>query len=341
MFNIRLIFVFPGPEECCLARRLDRLANELLDKSLSTSTKGTYATAIKHFQVFRAQIKLPIGQLNEQDLLRYIAYLFSFNLKGATIAVYISALRSFYTRNSWGTTVFSTPKVLHTLKATSLSRPSVPNGRPITLDDLRIIQSQLNSSLSDDRCIWAVTCLAFFGLLRGSKYLAKTGRHLSDPSQLTWADISILKDGDRAPRPSAIVINIKHSKTDQSGLGCSKAIFCTKSALCACCAVLNYVARFDGVINKSSPPFIYKSKPLTTTVALKTIRLLLQHRGLNGCAVSLHSFRSGGATTAALVGCPPGIIKSLGSWKSNAFLCYVRPNDSFLCLAQQRMAVGP
>ncbi|KAF9218783.1 hypothetical protein BS17DRAFT_642718, partial [Gyrodon lividus] len=37
-----------------------------------------------------------------------------------------------------------------------------------------------------------------------------------------------------------------------------------------------------------------------------------------------HSFRIGGTTELLLAGVPPDIVKALGRWSSDAFLCYWR-----------------
>ena len=54
-----------------------------------------------------------------------------------------------------------------------------------------------------------------------------------------------------------------------------------------------------------------------------------------------HSFRIGAATTAAAVGVEDSMIKTLGRWKSAAYLAYVRIPWKRLAAVSARLANSP
>ena len=76
------------------------------------------------------------------------------------------------------------------------------------------------------------------------------------------------------------------------------------------------------------PLFQYSSgTPLTRQALTSETRNLLSLSGLNAANYAGHSYRIGAATTAASVGLPPWLIKTLGRWSSDCYERYVRcPN---------------
>ena len=54
------------------------------------------------------------------------------------------------------------------------------------------------------------------------------------------------------------------------------------------------------------------------------VREALTEAGLEASKFARHSFRIGGATTAAARGVEDSLIKTLGHWESSAYLLYVR-----------------
>ncbi|KAG2145616.1 hypothetical protein BD769DRAFT_1416683 [Suillus cothurnatus] len=62
------------------------------------------------------------------------------------------------------------------------------------------------------------------------------------------------------------------------------------------------------------------------------------HLGQTGLATSSgHSFRIGRTTEFLLSGVPPDIVKALGRWSFDSFLCYWRSPD-FLHLCMQKIS---
>ena len=120
----------------------------------------------------------------------------------------------------------------------------------------------------------------------------------------------------------AVRVCIKQSKTDPFRRGISLYLGKTSSDLCPVMALLNYlVARGK----KEGPLFMFSDgRHLTRQRLVEAVRQALVMAGLDASKYCGHSFRIGAATTAAERGMEDSIIKTLGRWRSLAYLEYVR-----------------
>ena len=67
--------------------------------------------------------------------------------------------------------------------------------------------------------------------------------------------------------------------------------------------------------------FIFKDgSPLTKPVLVQQIRETLDKEGIDGSKYARHSFRIGAASTAASKGLEDSTIKTLGRWRSSAYI---------------------
>ena len=109
----------------------------------------------------------------------------------------------------------------------------------------------------------------------------------------------------------------KASKTDPFRAGVDIVVGRAGNALCPVVAVVNYL-----LIRGSGPGPLFRfqdGKPLTRVRLVEQVREALQRVGIDGALYSVHSFRSGAATTAAKVGVEDSAIKILGRWRSSSF----------------------
>ena len=116
-------------------------------------------------------------------------------------------------------------------------------------------------------------------------------------------------------------IVIKASKTDPFEEGTTIAIRATGDELCPIGALIEYgMARGAG----DGPLFVYEDGcPLTRSRFQSRLQELLALVGVSG-DYTTHSLRIGAATTAAAVGVPDRLIKTMGSWSSDAYRVYIR-----------------
>lgn len=128
--------------------------------------------------------------------------------------------------------------------------------------------------------------------------------------------------------PDFVRILLRRSKTDQLGRGRWVTVDRIDNPLI--CAV-SLLSRFLSIRNSSSGHlFLHLSSlPLTVFQFNSVLKKCLHFLQLGHLRISSHSFRIGAATEAAELGLSSDEIKNLGGWKSDCYLCYVRPNVSF------------
>ena len=180
---------------------------------------------------------------------------------------------------------------------------------PITINLLRLLKEQLRSStrytLIEQRMLWALFTLAFYGFFRASELL----------SNLSWSNFTLSLN--------QMSITLRQSKTDPFRRGQTIHIFATRSSTCPIRAMTIY-HNFIG--NRDSDPVFHAGRfqSLTQKKLNEVLRCLLQQGGVNQADYASHSFRIGAATTAAAAGIPAWLIKTLGRWSSNAYMDYIR-----------------
>ena len=76
----------------------------------------------------------------------------------------------------------------------------------------------------------------------------------------------------------------------------------------------------------SSGPFFPDASPLARDLLNSKIRNLLFSCGVVGDYMG-HSFRIGAATTAARVGLPVLLIKTVGRWSNDAYKLFIRTSE--------------
>ena len=96
----------------------------------------------------------------------------------------------------------------------------------------------------------------------------------------------------------------------------------TSTDICPVSAMLSYLVVWG---RKEGPLFLFKDgRFLTRQRLVEELRKVLRKTGVDQSKYCGHSFRIGAATTAAARGIEDSVIKTLGRWKSLAYLQYVR-----------------
>ena len=162
--------------------------------------------------------------------------------------------------------------------------------------------------------LWAAYSLAFFGFLRAGEYTVPCewgSTHLLTFLGVTWQ--WTFQDSP---------VRLKPSKTDPIQKGITLFIGKVSSDQCPVSAMLAYLlvrGRQDG------PLFRFRDgKPLTRQRFVSAVRDALVKAGIQAQLYAGHSFWIGAATTAASRGMEDSVIKTLGHWKSLAYLEYIK-----------------
>ncbi|XP_055335734.1 uncharacterized protein LOC129586497 [Paramacrobiotus metropolitanus] len=162
---------------------------------------------------------------------------------------------------------------------------------------------------------WTTFAFLFFGFFRIGEITAAAANRFDPQRILLWGDV--MDAGHR------LTVQLKVTKTDQTGQGSSVALTATGRSVCPVQAYRNYRARVSEPANEQ--PLLQREdgKYVTRADVEKCLRLLLKNHPERE-RFNTHSFRIGAATTAAGNNVPDHAIQLAGRWRSNCYTRYVR-----------------
>lgn len=310
---------------------LEAEAQRLINTAHRESTSKVYQTAQRSYLMFCNRYKITPLPLNEDSLLKYVSYLSLQKLSHSTIRVYYSGIKSYAIVMGFGL-----PNTSHRLnmafRSLEINCVNATKKLPITLQILEQILPSIVNSNYNDVMLWASMTLAHFGLLRAAEF---TVNNSYDPRvHLSMSDVSFHVDHGKY-----LKVLIKTSKTDKSSKGFHLHIGCSGVNVCAYCAMLQY---FNMTSDIDSNPlralFIFgNGVTLSRVLFIKQVKMFLALAGIDPDNYSGHSFRIGGATTAAAAGLADWEIQVLGRWTSNTYQRYIRTPSTLLVGFAQRM----
>ena len=258
-----------------------------------------------------------------------MSYLAKEKLKHSTIKSYLSAVRFLHISEGlddpFQPSLNRLQYVLQGIKRCESRERSKERERlPITPNILRKVKSVWDPSASDPDIImlWAACCLGFFGFLRAGEMTVPSDTSYDPSVHLNRSDIAV----DNPEAPTVIRVTIKQSKTDHFCKGVNLFLGKTSTDLCPVEVMLNYLMRRGP---KAGPLFWFADHHyLTRQRLVGAVRDALRRAGVDQSKYNGHSFRIGAATTAAVNGLEYSIIKTLGRWRSIAYMQYVQiPRD--------------
>jgi hypothetical protein len=260
-------------------------------------------------------------------LLKYVAFLYQKGLKGSTIKVYLSAVRSLHVFNDISPPVHSEKLLLALKGAARLSKP--PDRKlPITYQVLSEILPNLDGH-HDELMLQAAMSLCFFGCFRAGELCLPDKESFSAGQHLTFSDITVNID------LSTITVNLKRSKTDTMNKGVIVKVGCSGTPVCAYCLTRRYLSQHPCPAS-ASPLFLDSNMVvLRKSHFVATTKLSLALAGYDPSLYSGHSFRAGSATTGASAGFSAWELKMLGRWSSDAYQIYLRNPDLVGAFAQR------
>jgi integrase len=178
---------------------------------------------------------------------------------------------------------------------------AVPNRKlPLNGEHLTRIIKCLDMHDHEAVRFYACACLSYFGLLR-----------VSELCNLFLDDLTF--------SPDSVVINIRYSKTDQTGHGQELEILQTGVKYDAC----RWLRVLTNLL-KEGRTHADKVWPWGASQFRMDLREALTKSGLTDVKrYSCHSFRRGGAQAAHRAGATDCEIKALGRWKSECYQDYV------------------
>ena len=191
--------------------------------------------------------------------------------------------------------------------------------RPLSVTDLRLMHSVLNTLTPLDLVFWSAVTLAFRALLRKCHYTYS--RH-----SLLWSDVNLY--------PDHLVLTIRSSKTDQFLLKPHRIILNSspESDLCP----VKWLYALARAHNPRECDHIFRA-PGPRGLALISYRWfnnclkeLSASIGLDPTMVSSHCLRHGGAFFMSAQGIDIADIRARGSWAASAIFRYLHHSDDAL-----------
>ncbi len=292
---------------------------------LAESTHKLYACGVRRFMGICATAGRAPVPANEDTLCHFAASLAVDGLRHRTIKSYMAGVRHLHISEGYGDPFSAGLHRLHYVlrgvkRAEGMAGVSKRERMPITPDLLRKIKGVWNPRAheADVVMLWAACCLAFFGFMRIGELTVPSDDGYDASGHLSWGDVLV----DDPAHPSRIEVRIKASKTDPFRQGISIFIGRVASDLCPVAAMLAYLV----VRGKSAGPLFrfIDGKPLTRQRLVTAVKVALEEAGVEPGQYSGHSFRIGAATTAAARGLEDSTVRTLGRWKSLAYLEYIK-----------------
>ena len=319
---------------CTFANTLEQDLNQYLMASLSLNSKRTYSSGKKCFLQFCGHLKLNPAQAlpaSESTIIYFAVYLAK-TLKVGTIKTYLAGVRNMHILNGYDLPLRAFIRLQYVLRGIKCVQGVSKRVRlPITIHHLGMFDLFLPRSHSDNKMIWAAFTLAFFGFLRISEFTCNT--RFNPRLHLTSSDIKFIPS---PTFPQYMRVEIKASKTDPFRKGMYLIIGQTSQTICPVRAMKEYLDILPQTW--TGPLFTYSNgRRLTRQRLTNELRTLLGRLGLNSSLYAGHSFRIGAATSAAAVGLPSWLIKTLGRWTSDCFETFISTPVSVLCQAAQKL----
>ena len=279
---------------------------------------------MKRYYRFCRLFNFPDVHPSPAQLTLYLEYLCRYLRSAQSIKNYLSAVGFIHRELGLECVALHSHQVHNMLRAidNTLRAPIVPR-QPITIPILLKLV-QLCQRLGTWGLVFKCAILfCFFGFLRQSN-IAPRSPHLFDPSRDTLrADVKYSQHG--------LTVRLKWTKTRQ---GSQQPIFIPLpripgSPLCPTQAFRQMSTCFPST-SANTPLLIYRSPgqpviTVTSRMLSNQLRQLIHQLQLPQSTFTLHSLRKGGATYCHTIGVPLELIKSHGTWASDAVWSYLNP----------------
>ncbi|XP_070550465.1 integrase/recombinase xerD homolog [Ptychodera flava] len=312
-------------------------ACKLVGSAYSANTDRTYGSGQKIYLQFCDTVDaLPIPA-SENVLLMFIAYLQEERkLKYSSIVTYLYSVRALQIQEGLPDPLQDRPRIHLALRSVNRSQgPESTQKLAITFDLLQRLQPLFDISCTKDLVVWTAMTTAFFGLFRSGELVIKDLPFIP-ATDLTVSDITFSK---QSGANVIAIVHLKKSKCDPFRKGVDVIIGCSHNTICAVDLLSRlHSLRIQAGASPNDPFFLLPGNvPLTRQFFIRHLKHSIGQIGLDPNAYSGHSFRSGGATSAAAAGVSDWEIKVMGRWSSDCYKRYIRTPRQVLSTFAKRM----
>jgi hypothetical protein len=203
--------------------------------------------------------------------------------------------------------------------------PPRPKRKELTLNTLETIIQLCDSKSYDDTSIRTALCVAFAGFLRSQDFTYSNWTPADQASKPTRSSVKFGKD--------TATLELPISKTDQLRKGTSITLAANNLPSCPVANLRYLFTQFPAsphapLFGRGSPTSAFTGIYFTRSYFTNAFRDLLLRANIDPTGYTGHSLRRGAAQSAADAGLPMEDIQTLGRWKSDAVLRYVRPETA-------------
>lgn len=286
----------------------DARLQEFISASLSENTKRAYMSDLTHF--LDAGGQLPASP---EGVALYLS-LFAGELAVSTLTRRVATLGKVHKSNGW-----SNPCQTELVKSVMRGIQRTHGGdqhqaKPLCREDLFLVLDAMGETHRDIRDK-ALLLTGFAGGFRRSELMG-----------LNWADVDEVREG--------IVITLRRSKTDQTGVGRKVGFPLGRTRNCPVRALLAWRDVSGDIGPGVFRPVDWLDRIQATRLSGEAVPIILRDRmaaaGLDPTGFSGHSLRAGFATSAAKAGVACYKIRQQTGHKSDAMLGrYIRDCELF------------
>ena len=297
--------------------------------SLADKTKSTYNTALNNVKKCEKDLEVSLSfPWDDRKTLIFVGWLIKQDVKSGTIKSYLSGIQKSHIACGFKGLDNESPLIKEILlghknkHAQGRTNDVRAKRLPATLKVLRFLKAKIrtsNMSTHNKITVWAACTISFYGALRSSEALSRYENFFDPSLTLCKKDVTLCKDDD----VESLHLNIKHSKTNKSGIDETLIIYATNTDTCPISAAKKLL-----ILNKDVPlsyPFfsLESGKPLSQR-KFNSVLSDLTKDSIRGGTISSHSFRIGVTSMLARKGFSDSELKKVGRWSSRAFTAYIR-----------------
>ena len=308
------------------------LLSNFANASLARNTWKQYSSALRGFLKFHeAADIIPTFPPATSTMLRFVAYCLRKRLKSATIRSYISGIKKMCL-----TITGTLPELLSPyLNAVLLGAQKLDGrvGQKVAVDT-KILNSiylglrRQKVSKFTKTLVWAVSLLLYWSSCRGGEVLGLNRNNFDPLTTLLFRNVELSSFTDQDKTVEIIRLTLESPKESRTNNPVRVEVFSLPdSHLCPIKAYKKFIKLVPREEQCSDlPVFRWQSGEVFTRRDFnKFLRNTLEPTvDYSGGRLTAHSFRAGRAAAMAAAGFSEEEIKSVGRWRSDSFLHYVK-----------------
>ena len=259
---------------------LDEVAQEAILSKLATSTRKSYGTGWKQWQLFLApsgRDPFLVGESrserleDEQWLIRFVVFLHQKMGRTAQgIRQRLSGIRYAHIASGFPDPLQGRVRLWAALQG--LHRWDGPQIRkiPVTVEMLRWLHVYLHNGGRDRpeaAALWSAVCLGWFFMLRASEYLPPLEVMGAPPRVLRGRDLEFFCNGDvrcSIWEASTLVLQLREAKNDQFARGQVRTHHLTGNVICPILALREHArCNPQWLTDPASPVFVFNNRGVT------------------------------------------------------------------------------